>query len=153
MRALKGLLMLSFMMPATSEAQIAIRPGHYETTLEMDLGAAAPAGRAVMDGAGFKKNKRLECITPEQVRGNDAAKIFARGMFEDGGNCRMSDSKTAGNKLTFTTTCEEDEIRMVMNTEVTFAADSFAGVTKTKMPDGHMSTMRMSARRIGECPK
>ena len=153
MRTFKSLLILSFMVPAVSDAQIAIRPGYYETTLEMDLGAAAPAGKAVMDTAGFKKNKRFECITPEQVNEKDVAKIFAREMTEDGGNCKMSDSKTVGSKLTFTTTCVEDDLRMVMNTEMTFAADSFTGVTKTKMPDGHMTTMKTSAKRVGDCPK
>ena len=67
MRAFRGLLILSVMMPVASEAQIAIRPGQYETTLEMDLGKAAPAGKAVIDASGFMKNKRLEGITPEEV--------------------------------------------------------------------------------------
>lgn len=136
---------------AAVDAQMAIRPGQYEYVVEMNMGAAAEAGKAVVDGAGFEKNKRRDCLTPDDVKG-DIATVFARAM-EMGDDCRMSNVKTTGNRLTFTTTCVEDGLRMTMNTDMTFAADSFSGVTTSRDQDGRTTTMKMSARRIADCAK
>ena len=149
MRALNVLMIVTLLAPALVHAQITIRPGEYEYTLEMNMGDGKEAGKAVMDAAGFQKNKRRECITPDDTKG-DIAQVFARGM-EMGEECKMSNVKTVGNKLTFTTTCVEDELRMTMNTEMTFVGDSFSGTTTNKDHEGRVTTMKMSAKRVGEC--
>jgi hypothetical protein len=149
MRTLNILIVVVLLATSVLDAQIAIRPGQYEYTLEMNMGEAKEAGKAVMDAAGFQKNKRRECLTPDDVKG-DIATVFMRGM-EMGDECKMSNVKTIGSKMTFTTTCVEDELRMTMNTEMTFAGDSFAGVTTSKDQQGHVTTMKMSAKRVGDC--
>ena len=140
---------------AAASAQIQLRPGQYEVTLEMNLaGVPGDAPKAVTDAAGFNKDKRLECITADELKegkGTDIARLFAREAEES--NCKMSDVKTAGNKLTFTTTCVEDDVRMTMQTEMTFGPDSMAGVTTSKDQQGRTSTVKTTAKRVGECKK
>lgn len=150
MRASTALFVIVLLAPAASEAQIAIRPGQYEFTLDMNLGIPAEAPKAVLDAAGFKNQKRLDCITADEVKG-DVSKLFAREAEEQ--NCKMSGVKTTGNKMTFTTTCEEDGVRTTMSTEMTFGTDSFTGVTKGKDHEGRAISSKMSAKRIGECTK
>jgi Protein of unknown function (DUF3617) len=149
MRASKFVLGAVLAASTVIEGQVAIRPGEYEYTLEMSMGDAKEAGMAVMDAAGFQKNKRRDCITPAEAKG-DVAEMFAREM-SMGDACKMSNVKTAGNQMTFTTVCEEDGLRMTMTTEMTFAGDAFSGVTTTKDPEGRVTKMKMSAQRIGDC--
>lgn len=151
MRALNVVVATVLLVPSASDAQIAIRPGEYEVEMQMDLGkpGGAEAGKAVLDAAGFQKNKRRECITPEDVKTNDVLKLMAAEM-EDA-NCKMSDKKTVGNKLTFTMNCVEDGMRMRLDTEMTFGTDSFTSVTKGKDPDGRPIVGKATAKRIGEC--
>ena len=129
--------------------QITIRPGSYEYTVEMKLGAAGQAGKAVLDAADFQKNTRRDCITASEASG-DVAQMFAREMGLDGA-CKMSNVKTAGNSLTFTTTCVEDGLRMTMNTEMSFNGDSFGGITTARDQGGNVTTIKLSARRVGDC--
>ena len=67
--------------------------------------------------------------------------------------CKISDPKTTGSKMTFTMACEEDDVRITMNTEMTFGTDSFTTITKSKDHEGRATTTKMSARRVGECAK
>ncbi|MGB2716150.1 MAG: DUF3617 family protein [Vicinamibacterales bacterium] len=153
MRASNVLLAIVLLVPSASDAQIAIRPGEYEVEMQMDFGKAggAEAEKAVLDAAGFQKNKRRECITPEDVKTNDVLKLMSAEM-EDM-NCKMSDNKTVGNKLTFMMTCVEDGMRMTWATEMTFGPDSFTSVTKGKDPEGRPVVGKATAKRIGECKK
>lgn len=153
MRASNVLLTIVLLVPSTLEAQIAIRPGEYEVEMQMDFGqpGSAEAGKAVLDAAGFQKNKRRECITPDDVRTNDVLKLMAAEM-EDM-NCKVSDQKTVGNKLTFNMTCVEEGMRMTFATEMTFGPDSFTSVTKGKDPEGRSLIGKVNAKRIGECRK
>jgi hypothetical protein len=150
MRASKTLLVAILLAPAASEAQNTIRPGQYEITAEMELGIPKEGMNAVMDAAGFKNHKRRECLTADDVKG-DIATMFMKEFDEQ--NCKMSNVKTAGNKVTFTTACVEDDVTMTMTTEVTFGIDSFTTLTKGKTPEGHPTTAKTSAKRVGECAK
>jgi hypothetical protein len=153
MRASNVLVTIVLLVPSASDAQIAIRPGEYEVEMQMDFGQAAgtEASKAVLDAAGFQKNKRRECITPEDVKSNDVLKLMAAEM-EDM-NCKASGQKTTGNKLTFNMTCVEDGMRMSWVTEMTFGTDSFTSVTKGKDPEGRPIVGKVNAKRIGECQK
>jgi hypothetical protein len=143
---MNGLLAVVLLIPA-SDAQFTIRPGEYEYEMTMDLGkpGGAEMGKAIVDAA----NKRRDCITPEDVKEKDFTKLMAAEMAD--ANCKMSDNKTVGNKLTFTTTCVEDGMRIVSTSEMTFGADSFSGFTKAKDDRGRVMTMKVSAKRIGDC--
>ncbi len=139
------------LLAAVVGAQVAIRPGQYEYVLDMKMTVPKEAAKAVLDAAGFKDQKRLECITPDQAQQakTDVAKFFAQEMELQ--NCTLSDVKTAGNRLSFNSNCVEDGIKMVISTEMTFGADSFTGVSTTKLDDGLLSTTTMTAKRVGEC--
>ncbi len=136
-------------LASVGEAQLAIRPGQYEFTVDMNLGGIpADAPKAVLDAAGFQKQKKLECLTADDVKG-DITQMLMRELADS--NCKMSDLKWAGGRVTFTTTCVEDDLRMVMNHDVTVGTDSFTSVAKGKDNKGNVSTVKTSARRVGEC--
>jgi hypothetical protein len=160
MRALKVCFVVVLLAPVAADAQIRVRPGQYEYTMEMDLGSGSrEALDAVLNAAGAKrdagKQKMLQCITAEDVKDmqdpNSIVKLFAREIEEDG-TCKISDVKTAGNKLTYTVTCVDDGSRMTMATEMTFSGDTMTGVTKGNM-DGRPMSSTLTAKRVGECPK
>jgi hypothetical protein len=145
---LAGIVLLA---PTVVGAQIAIRPGEYEYTVDMKMTVPKEAAAAVLDAAGFKDQKRRECITADQARQakEDIVKFFAQEMQME--NCKMSDVKIGGNKLSFTSTCVEDGMKMVMNTEMTFGVDSFSGISTLKGAGGLASTTTTTAKRVGEC--
>jgi hypothetical protein len=150
MHASHILFVAMLLAPVAGEAQNTIRPGQYAITAEMDLGIPKEGTNAVMDAAAFKNQKRLECLSADDVKG-DIATMFMKEFDEQ--NCKMSNVKTAGNKVTFTTACVEDDVTMTMTTEVTFGIDSFTTLTKGKTPEGHPTTAKTSAKRVGECAK
>lgn len=141
----------AMLVPGVLDAQIRIRPGQYEFTVNMDLGLPKEAAGAVLGGAGFKNHKKVECLTDDVRDANDVVKLFAEQ--EEMENCKIADVKTTGNKMTYTMTCLEDDVRMTMHTEMTFGVDSFTSVAKGDDGVGHLTTVKTSARRIGECPK
>jgi hypothetical protein len=144
MRASMILIGVVLLTPGAADAQIAIRPGQYEYTLVTKMAGAQEA-------AGSRERKRLECITADEANQakTDVAKFLAQEMQTQ--NCKMSDVKIAGNKLSYTSTCVEDSLKIVMSTETTFAADSFSSISTVKSDAGPPSTTTMSARRVGEC--
>jgi hypothetical protein len=143
-------ILFGVLLAATvASAQLTIRPGQYEVTVDMKLGGVpAEASKAVLDAAGFQNQKRLECITADDVKG-DMRAMFAREM--EGSNCKMSDTKTTGNKMTFDITCDEDGIKMSGTTEIIFDGDSFSTLGTMKDNQGRVSTVRTMAKRVGDC--
>jgi hypothetical protein len=144
------LVVLVLLASIVTTAQIAIRPGQYEFTVDMKMdGIPADAPKAVLDAAGFTQQKKLECLTPEDVKGG-VANMLAREM-GDAETCKQSDVKTTGNKLTFTLICVDDGVRTVINSEMVFVGDSFTGVATSKDNKGNAATVKTSAKRVGEC--
>jgi hypothetical protein len=118
---------------ASGAQQLPIRPGQYEYTIE-----------------GFENQKTLECLTAADLKG-DLAEVFAREA--DDLQCTASEIKPAGNRMTFITTCRQGDLHVTMNTEMTFATDAFTVISRGKDLAGQMSTTKLSAKRVGECPK
>ena len=145
--AILGTLLVSTI--AAAGAQVNFRPGQYEITFEMDLGIPREGQKAVLDAAGLDKGKRLECMKDEVKNADDLAKLFAREA--DDTSCKIGDVKTAGNKMTFTMTCDDDGVKMTSTTEMTFGPDSFTSVSKAKDNGGRTSTIKSSGKRIGDC--
>jgi hypothetical protein len=138
-------VLLVSLVPA-ARAQLQLRPGEYEVTLEMERAVA----RDALHDAGFNKEKTRDCFTADELKGpTDVAKLFA--LEAEAAKCTMSDLKTAGNKMTFTTTCEKEARQTVLNTEMTFRPDSVAIVVKERDDKGATSTIRITAGRIGDC--
>jgi hypothetical protein len=134
-------------------AQVALRPGQYEYTMDMKIaGAPQEAAQAVFDAAGLKGQKKLECITPDEARQarEDAVKFFTKEMAQEE-DCKVSDSSLSGAKLTFTLTCVDDGEKSTVRSETTFGVDSFLSVGTMKDSEGRTSTMSISAKRVGDC--
>ena len=140
------LVMLGAIVAAVA-AQIQLRPGEYEVALEIERAFSS----GVHYDAGYDKQKRLDCFSADELKApTNIAKLFAGEAEAE--NCKMSDLKTTRNKMTFTTTCQDD-VRTTLNTEMTFGPDFFTIVTKGKDEKGVTSTIRITAKRLGECKK
>jgi hypothetical protein len=118
---------------------INLRPGKYETTAAMEISG----------GLKMEPQKDTQCITPEDLE--DFSKAFVDPEFA--GMCKVSDYKVSDNKVTFNTHCKEDGLQMKGTTEMTFTADTFAGLMTMKDDKGRVTTIRTTAKRIGQCTK
>ena len=144
--AILGVMLVSTI--AAIAAPIQLQQGEYEVALEIDR----TVSRGAHYDAGFQKEKRLDCFTADQLKGPaDIAKLFASEA-EDA-NCKMSDPKTTGNKMTFTTTCQGPGVRTALHTEMTFGPDLIAILTEVRDDKGAASTIRITAKRVGDCQK
>ena len=129
-------------------AQSQLQPGEYEVALEIDR----TVSRGAHYEAGFQKDKKVDCFTAGDLKGPaEIAKLFASDA--DAASCKMSDVKTAGNKMTLTTTCQDRGVQTTFDTEFTFGANVLAIVTQVRDDTGAASTIRITAKRIGECRK
>ena len=151
-RSLALMAVLAAASSATATAQIQLRSGEYQVTVEMKLAGVSREDQQALSGIVNQTNLSRECKTAEQV-GN--AKTIARALAEEGEefNCTMSDLKTTGDRMTFTSTCVEDGQRTTSNTENTFGPDSYATLATMKDSSGRTSTIKQMAKRIGECKK
>ena len=133
---------------AVSAAQIQLRPGQYEVVLEIDRTVT----RGAHHDAGFHREKRIDCFTAQQLKGPaEIAKLFASDA--DGANCKTSDAKTTGNKMTIATTCQERDARTTFDTEFAFNGDLITILTEVRDDKGTASTIRITATRVGDCKK
>lgn len=145
MRTLKLLAPLAVVaMTLLAAAQtVNLRPGKYETTAEMD-----------MPGMKMPPLKDVQCITAEDLKDLSKAMIEkAMTDPEEAINCKVSNYKVTGNKVTFDTTCEEDGMKITSTSELTYTRESYTGIMKSKDDKGRVTTIRTTAKRIGECGK
>jgi hypothetical protein len=105
---------------AAASAQIALRPGQYEVTAEMQL-PGAPAPMKVTD---------TDCITPEEA--SDLPRLMMQEN-DSAESCKVSNVQMTGNKITFDTMCEMAGGSTTGRSEMTFAADSFTGTMSMQM--------------------
>ena len=115
-----------------------MRPGKYETTAKIDLA-----------GMKMEPQKQVECITADDLK--DMSKALLDPEFTAG--CKVTSSKVVGNKMTFDTDCQEDDLRMTGVTEMTFASESFSAIMTMKDNKGRVTKIETTAKRIGECAK
>jgi hypothetical protein len=140
-----GIMLISTLVVA---AQVRLQPGEYEIALEIDR----TISRGAHYEAGFEKDKKVDCFTAADLKGPaEIAKLFASEA--DAASCKMSDVKTAGNKMTMTTRCQEGGVQTQFDTEFTFAPDLIAILTNVRDDKGAASTIRITAKRTGECKK
>jgi hypothetical protein len=127
---------------ASGSAQIQLRPGQYEMTADMDL-------------AGTKMtHKDTNCITADDLKDVSPAgmtKLFLEA--DDEKACKITDSKMSGNTLTFSSVCEADGLKMISTAEITIAAESWTSLMTMKDNKGRTTTIKTTAKRIGECKK
>jgi hypothetical protein len=118
----------------------------------MDIAGVPRAEQQALSGFLNQKSISRDCKMADEV---GDAQAIARSLAQQGDelNCKLSDLKTTGNKITFTSTCVEDGQRLTSNIEMTLAPDSWVAVATTKDGAGKTSTIRQTAKRIGECKK
>ncbi len=122
---------------ASAEAQVSLRPGLYERTLETEVSGATG------------KDKDTLCISPGDAK--DMVKTIAAAGVET--NCKVSNVKTAtAGKLTFTLTCKDDDGVSTYTNDVSYGPDWYTNVSKGKTAKGSISS-KVDAKRVGECPK
>lgn len=138
-RILLGLAGVLTLVAVAVAQTVILRPGQYEMTVEMNM-----PGGVKMDPL-----KQTDCITSDDLK--DFTKAFQEPDFAK--SCKVSGYTATGSKVTFNTDCTEDGTRMTGKTEMNFTAESFTGQTTTKDAEGNVMTLKMSGKRIGECPK
>ena len=113
------------------------KPGNWQMTMEMD----APNMPMKMPPMTF-----THCVTKEDVENPDRAVPKGR----ENSNCKVSDYKVDGNKVSWSMKCEGKK-PMSGNGEMTFEGDSYTGWTKMHVDDQDM-TVKWSGKRLGDCP-
>lgn len=85
------------------------------------------------------------CYTKEDVK--DQAKVVAGGNKD----CKMTSYKVSGNKVTWSMVCTGQSAG-TFSGETIFSPDSYVSTMKMKS-QGQNISMKMNARRLGDCPK
>jgi len=121
------------------------RDGRWEVKMEMEM-PGMPSG--------LPPFTTTQCITPEEA--NDPQKSMpqmgrGRGRGADP-NCKMTDYKTEGNKVTWSMKCAGDT-PMTGKGEFAYEADAYTGTVM--MEGGRAGAMKLtySAKRLGDCVK
>ncbi len=121
-------------------AQAPVRDGRWEVSTEMDM-PGMPMKIPAM--------KTIQCVTKEQA--DDPNQSVPKGRQGKDSDCKVSDYKISGNKVTWTMKCEGKNA-MTGNGEITYATDAYDGWMKMKTGDTEM-TMKYTGKRLGDCTK
>jgi hypothetical protein len=126
-----------------------LRPGQYERTIQTTASGRPPAA----------PSKMLQCITAEDVREFWKA-MHSRALEPD---CGVADYRQSAAEVRYTRTCIVSGARMTSKVTITFpTSETFHAVVETKRTGGQSadrspmlqgSTIRMTARRVGDCSK
>src|SRR5262245_17844897 len=122
------------------------RDGRWEVKMEMEMAGMPP---------GMPPFTTTQCITPEEA--NDPQKSMpqmGRGGRGRGGdsNCKMTDYKMEGNKVTWSMKCDGDPA-MTGKGEFAYEADAYTGTVTMEGGRGGAMRMKYSAKRLGDCVK
>jgi hypothetical protein len=131
-------------------AQGARRDGKWEVTTEMSM-QGMPAGM-------MPPTTVTQCITKEEAA--DPQKAVPQPPAGRGGppsDCKMSDYKADGNKVTYTMACTTPQPATVKG-EIVYEGDKFTGTNtmNTTMGRGGQAmtmTMKLTGKRLGDCTK
>jgi hypothetical protein len=128
-----------------AQAPAPLRDGNWQVTMELDI-PGMPQGMPPMTST--------QCITKEQAA--DLTKLMpqsgGRGLPPD---CKVSDMKTEGNKISWAMKCE-GQMAMSGTGEFTFTADTYTGLLRMNTDRGGQAmtmNMKYSGKRLGECEK
>jgi hypothetical protein len=141
-----SVIALAMLATAVAIAQSGMRPGQWETTMQMQM----PNMPNVPAGFQMPSIKNTVCITADQAKDpvNAVPRQTGRGR---GGkdDCKVSDYKTTGNTVTFTMACTSPD-KMTGTGEMTFGDDSYTQTMKMVTAQGEM-TMKTTGKRLGDC--
>ncbi|HUR32729.1 MAG TPA: DUF3617 family protein [Vicinamibacterales bacterium] len=127
------------------------RDGNWEVTMTMDM-------PGMPQGMSMPPMKSMQCITPADAA--DPAKTVpqrpaGRGGAANPNDCKVSDYKTDGNKVTWSMKCEGAQ-PMSGTGEFLYGTDSYTGTMKMDMARGGQPmavTMKYEGKRLGDCTK
>lgn len=114
------------------------RDGRWEVKMEMEM-PGMPMKMPPMTTS--------QCVTKEQAA--DPQKTVPQVGRGQQSNCKVSDYKVTGNKVTWTMKCEGDQA-MSGTGEITYGENSYDGVMKMDR-QGQVMTMKYSGKRLGDC--
>jgi hypothetical protein len=121
---------------AFAAAQHPMRPGNWETTVEMQM-PNMPMAMAPM--------KTTSCVTAEQLKMDPAAGLSAG---DPKNACKVTEQKITGSTVAWKVTCPAQ--KMDGTGELAFKGDTYTGTVTMTAPMGAM-TMKMAGRRLGDC--
>jgi hypothetical protein len=126
---------------AMTLAQGPRRDGKWEVTMEMDMPGMPMKMPPVVT---------TQCVTKEDV--DDPQKALPKGPAGRGNdNCKVSDYKMEGNKVTWTMKCEGKQ-PMSGSGEMVYGDEKYTGAIKMDM-NGSTMTMKYAGKRVGDCQK
>jgi hypothetical protein len=134
-------LAVAVLSVGAAQAQGPRRDGRWEVTVQMEM-PGAPAGMPPMTVT--------QCITPEEAKDPGAALPQAQGAAMPD-NCKLTDQKVTGNKVSWALKCEGPEA-MSGSGEVVYSGATFEGLMKM-VHGGQTMTMKYSGKRLGDCTK
>jgi hypothetical protein len=110
------------------------RDGKWEVKMEMS-----------MAGMNLPAQTLTQCVTPKQAADPQAA-MPPSGRGGRGGDCKVSDYKVEGNKVSWTMTCPQ----VTGSGELLYAGETYTGTMKMHT-QGQEMTMKYSGKRLGDC--
>jgi hypothetical protein len=116
-------------------AKSARREGRWEVKVEME-----------MAGMTLPPQTSMQCVTKEEAV--DPQKAMPQGGRGTPNNCKVSDYKMDGSKVTWSIACDQ----MTGAGEFTYFADSYIGIMRMKS-QGKEMTMKYAGKRLGDCTK
>jgi hypothetical protein len=123
-----------------ASAQGPRQDGRWEVKMEMSMPGMPAAMPPIMT---------TQCITPEDAK--DPQKAVATGQGGEQGNCKVTNYKVAGNKVTWSMACDGREA-MTGTGEFLYAGDTSTGTIKMNRA-GQVMTMKYTGKRLGDCTK
>jgi Protein of unknown function (DUF3617) len=141
-RTALALVVAASILSLSLAAQGPRRDGRWEVKMEMDM-PGMPQGMPPIT--------TTQCITPEDAKDPQKAMPQGRGGRGASDNCKVSDYKVDGNKITWAMKCEGPQ-PMTGTGEFVYAADTYTGTMKMDR-GGQMMSMKYSGKRLGDCVK
>ena len=100
-----------------------------------------------MPGMTMPTQTTTQCITPQQAA-DPVKQIPPTGPSGMAGDCKVSDYKVDGNKVSWKMSCEKE--RMTGTGEFVYAGATYTG-TMSINTQGQTMTMKYSGKRLGDC--
>lgn len=127
---------------AVAFAQVPRRDGEWDVKMEMIM-AGLPANMPAMT--------TKQCITPAEA--SDPQKMMPpQGRGANPGDCKVSDYKVDGNKVTWSMACEGRQ-PLTGTGEFVYADDGYTGTMKMNLQGRGEMTMKYTGKRLGDCKK
>lgn len=132
-----------------------VRPGKWQSTVKIDefkLAGAPPEAASAMRGMTERAQVNESCLTAE-----DAKKPKEDFFAGENKNCRYDRFSMGGGRIDAVMTCSGEGMAQTMTMQGTYSPDAYQMRMSMKAdagagpPGGMTMTMRVDAKRIGEC--